>query len=285
MDETILRTGEQDTAQLLSRLGSLPPAERLVAEAVLAKPIESMRGSIGELATRSSTSPATVIRLARRLGYSGFADWKIALAEQAGRSSQFGHVTVPTGAPTESAVHYTLAADSESLRTAGHFIDNVAFSAAVEQITLASEIMFIGAGTSGALAQLAAYRFSALGIRAHAISDTLHQHLAAANIGSRSVVIAISHTGSTKTTIRAATTAQERGAVVVGIVSSAKSPLAETANLVLVTAGDQGPEQDVFANRVVHLSLLGALHTAAGIALGTPEEGTKAAKIIATYQY
>lgn len=286
IDETILHVARKSTAGLLTELASLPPAERLVAETVLAHPAESMRGSIGQLASRSETSPATVVRLARRLGYDGFADWKIALAEEQGRSSQFGHAAVPAGSPTETAAHHTLADDADALRVASRFVDPSSFNAAVDHICDAAEVLFLGVGTSGSLAELAAYRFSALGIRAHNARDALGQHLATTNLSYESTAIAISHTGSTKATILSVRTAQEHGATVIGITSSARSPLAETADVVLITGGDAAPQHlDVFANRVVHLSLLGALHSAAARRLKTPKKGTEAAKVIARHQF
>ncbi len=286
INETIVRTEQVGPAPLLSHLASLPAAERRVAEAVLADPIESMRGSIGALAGRSGTSPATVIRLARRLGHTGFAEWKIALAQERGRNSQFGRPEIPTDAGTETIVAYTLADDAEALRTARQFIDPLVFTEAVERLVAAPEILFVGVGTSGALAQLAAYRFGALGIRSNAISDALGQHLAAANLQPGSVVVAVSHTGSSRDTIVAAETAQQYGALVLGVTSSARSPLAEMADLVLVTGADSAPQHhEVFANRVVHLSLLGALHTAADMRLSKSDKGSRSAGIVATHQF
>lgn len=285
-DGTIVRNRGMEAGSLLSRLASLPRAERLVADAVLADPVESMRGSIGELAARSGTSPATVMRLARRLGHAGFADWKIVLAQEHGRSSQFGHPDLPDGANTSTVLDHCLADDVEALRAARPCIDADVFAKAVDLIVAAPEILFVGVGTSGALAEIAAYRFAALGVRANTISDALGQHLFASTLRAGSAVVALSHTGSSKDTVIAAATAQQRGATVIGITSSAQSPLAETADLVLITGANTTPKHlDVFANRVVHLSLLGALHTAASARLASTSAGIQAAKVVAAHQY
>jgi DNA-binding MurR/RpiR family transcriptional regulator len=42
------------------------------------------------LAARAAVSPATMVRLSRRLGYTGYAALKLAIAQEAGRADQFG---------------------------------------------------------------------------------------------------------------------------------------------------------------------------------------------------
>src|SRR5262249_58181588 len=67
----------------LARLGTLAPSlresERKIADYILARPEEIIYLSVTELADRTDTSEATVIRFAQRLGYSGYAALKIPL--------------------------------------------------------------------------------------------------------------------------------------------------------------------------------------------------------------
>lgn len=51
---------------------ALPPAERRVAELVLADPSLAAFATVAELGRRAHTSGATVVRLAGRLGYEGW---------------------------------------------------------------------------------------------------------------------------------------------------------------------------------------------------------------------
>ena len=52
----------------------LTPAERRVADVVVADPQGVAFGTVAELATRSRTSGPTVVRFATKLGLQGFAD-------------------------------------------------------------------------------------------------------------------------------------------------------------------------------------------------------------------
>src|SRR5436190_4532958 len=59
--------------------GSLPPAERRVAEVVLGDPSVAAFATVAELGRRASTSGATVVRLADRLGYAGWVGLQTAV--------------------------------------------------------------------------------------------------------------------------------------------------------------------------------------------------------------
>jgi DNA-binding MurR/RpiR family transcriptional regulator len=62
----------------------LAPAERAVVDAVLADPARIAFGTVAELATRSGTSGPTVVRVARKLGYSGFKELQAAVQAEVG---------------------------------------------------------------------------------------------------------------------------------------------------------------------------------------------------------
>src|SRR5690606_41793173 len=67
-------------SRLRSILPSLRDAERRAAEFILQHPQEIIHLPISELAERCGASEATIFRLCRRLGYSGYQAMKISLA-------------------------------------------------------------------------------------------------------------------------------------------------------------------------------------------------------------
>jgi RpiR family carbohydrate utilization transcriptional regulator len=282
-DETSFRRGDQPSALLRSELGRLPGAERRVAEVLLARAGEAIHDSVGELAQRARTSPATVVRLSRRVGYEGFAALKIALAQEAGSANQFG---LPRAGADASAPLYRQVMDDDArgLEGAARTLDGRAFARCQAAIAQAGEVLFAGVGASAALAALAAFRFSALGLRASAVPDALSQHLRAGTLRTGDACVAISHTGESRDTIEAAATAREAGATTAGITSFAGSPLTEAVDIALVCADPAGRE--LFANPVALVSVLGALQ--AGVALSRPEAAGApgaAARLIASHQY
>ena len=282
--ETLLRELRPST-RLRSELGRLPAAERRVAELVLSDAGEAIHGSVGQLAARAGVSPATVVRLSRRIGYAGFAALKIAIAQESGNADQFGH-PAPEGGSAAALHIRVMAADAQSIGRAAQSVETAAFARAQGAIVDAREVLFVGVGGSTALAALAAFRFSALGVRASAPVDVLSQHLRAATLGADDVCVAISHTGESRDTIEIATTADQVGATTVAVTSFAGSPLTQAADIALV-CGDaiDTAAQELFANPVALVSVLGALHADVAAHLPRASVPGTAARLIATHQY
>jgi RpiR family transcriptional regulator, carbohydrate utilization regulator len=256
-----------------------------VAEAILSNTSEAIHHSVGRLAHEAGVSTATIVRLSRRLGYEGFAALKIAIAQETGSGNQFGHPSPEVGASTAPYVQ-VMAAEAESVRRAAQAIDAGAFTRARIAIVGARDLLFAGVGGSAAVAALAAFRFSALGGRAGAPTDVLTQHLRAAALSTPDVCVAISHTGESKDTIEIAITAGQTGATTIGISSFAGSPLSEAVDIALV-CGDvlDIAAQELFANPVALISVLGALHADVAAHLPPPAAPGTAARLVATHQY
>src|SRR3954469_22860020 len=79
---------------VLVRVRTLLPeftgALQRVAEQVLTDPAAASRATIVELAERSGTSPATVTRFCRALGFDGYADLRLGIAAETGRARASG---------------------------------------------------------------------------------------------------------------------------------------------------------------------------------------------------
>src|SRR3954468_14275909 len=133
-------------AAVLAHLPALPAAERAVADELLADRAATASATVGDFARRAGVSPPTVIRFARRLGFAGWAQLKIALAAEHGRTAQHGHAVAGGG-----VLAATLTRDAEALRSAATLVDGPAFGRAAEAIAGARTVMFVGAGGSAAL--------------------------------------------------------------------------------------------------------------------------------------
>jgi DNA-binding MurR/RpiR family transcriptional regulator len=284
-DETLVLADAGPSAQLRARLAGLPDAERRVAEFLLAQPIAAGYDSVGRLAERAGVSPATVVRLSRRLGYAGYAALKLAIAHEAGRADQFGYGRSQAG----SSAHLherVMADDAHSIRGGARAIDPAAFEDAQAAISGAEHVTFVGVGASAALAALATFRFAALGVRATSAMDALVQHLQADTLRPGDVCVAISHTGESRDTIDAATAASQAGAITIGVTSSAGSPLTHAVQIALVCADQHDPAaRELFANPVGIVSALGALHAGVAARLAASAAPTAAARAITSHQY
>src|SRR5213596_802249 len=103
-----------------SRLPEFTGALQRVAEQVLTDPAAASRATIVELAERSGTSPATVTRFCRALGFDGYADLRLGIAAETGRARSAGW-TVDIGReiqpndPLERVLGQIMASDTRAM--------------------------------------------------------------------------------------------------------------------------------------------------------------------------
>jgi DNA-binding MurR/RpiR family transcriptional regulator len=236
-------------------LPSLIPSDARVAQLILRTPDAVIYQSITEFAAEANVSTATVIRCAKKLGFKGFHDLKLTLAQDL---AAFRHLGGEGEEP--SVLERVTAAGAQSVRDASALVDPVAFDAAAQALGRARRVLFVGVGTSAPLAQDAAYRFRAVGVEAEAPADAHVQHVAARLLQPDDVCLAISHTGSTQETLATVDAARQAGAHTILITSFLSSPLAEISDLVL-TAGSREVSfhLEAVASRLAHLAVIDAL--------------------------
>lgn len=257
-------TADRGRAVLLAhvdgRLPQMRTAEGRVARLLLQQPARVSFTSVAELAEMASTSGATVVRCAQKLGFKGFHDLKLALAEELAG-------TAPTSAPAPTerdprlaALAQVTAAGAATVRDAAALVDAHAFEAAVAALDRARRVLVVGVGGSAALCQDAASRFTRIGLHAEAPADVHDQHLRARLLGTSDACLALSHAGDTRETLSATRAAVASGATTIAITSFTTSALTELVDHALVAgARTIGPQLAPLATRLAHLGLLDAL--------------------------
>lgn len=217
-------------------LDQLNPSEARVAALMLDAPDAVVERSITELAELAGTAVSTVSRCCQRLGFSGFQEMKLGLARELAPPA-----TPPNPAADDpvSVLRFVAAVAGQQITESASRLDEAAFAAAVDAIGGASEVLVVGFGTSASVSLDLAYRMQLLGIRTQHRADPHQAHVVAGALGPDDACLAISHTGATRETIMTAETAREAGAVVVGMTSYHRSPVADLADHRLV-AGVRG---------------------------------------------
>lgn len=226
-----------------------------VARVLLEEPEAVIYQSVSEVADAAGTSTATAVRFAQKLGFRGFHELKLALAQDL--------ATFDGGEANDEALpvleRVTLAG-AQSVRDAAALVDPAAFETAAGLLDAARRVLWVGVGTSAPLAQDAAYRFRAVGIESEAPADVHVQHVASRLLHQGDVCVAISHTGSTRETLTIVESARAAGAKTVALTSFLHSPLTDVADVTL-TAGSRevGFRLEAMASRLAHLAVIDAL--------------------------
>ncbi|CAM5653369.1 MurR/RpiR family transcriptional regulator [Streptomyces tanashiensis] len=242
-------------AHIRAHLSELRDTEARVAQVVLDKGAELVHLSVSDVAALAGTAPSSVVRACQRLGFRGYQELKIAAARQA-----------PAQEPSQDQDPAARAL-ADTIRAAREALDGVAVTVTPELLRTAAElldaaprVLVVGAGLSGAVALDTAYRLRALGCAVDAPADPLTAQLAASQLTSADVCLAISHTGATRSTVDAARGARQAGAQVVALTSYARSPLSESSGCTLVAGGqDLVFGLETVASRLAHLTVIDAL--------------------------
>jgi RpiR family carbohydrate utilization transcriptional regulator len=215
-------------------LGELKKAERRVAETVLQDIEAATAMTIRELAERAQASEPTVMRLARRMGATGFADFKMRLS----RDFATGRMFVPseTAAPARDPAliaSQVYEATAQALAYAFAQRDPAALAAAAATIDAASRVFCLGVGGSSAvLAAEAENRLFRFGVAASALVDPYRQVIAAAMCEAGDVLLVFSVTGKPHCLIESARLATARGAAIIAVTRK-ESPLAQESRIVI----------------------------------------------------
>ena len=252
------------TARIRGLLGRLTPSEEAVARVVIGSPHEVVNLSVEALAERARVSTATVMRLTQALGFSGFKEFKIALAMERGGSppAALSEEISPSDSPLQ-IVRKVIRSEVTALNETGELLDEASLQAAVDALATAGTIDIYGMGSSAPVVVDAYYRFLRIGLRVSTPPDSHMQAVNAALLRPGDVAFIISHTGETKEVVKTAARARETGATVIALTSFFRSPLLKHAHIHLVAATSETTSRvEAMASRTAHLAIVDSLYVA-----------------------
>ncbi|MFI8592437.1 MurR/RpiR family transcriptional regulator [Dietzia maris] len=256
------RDGTPDVRNLIrATLPGFSPAERRVADAILADPFAVLDTSVTELADCAGTSAASVVRMCTTIGLKGFQELKTRLAvEHVPDDDLRGEEG--RGAETGGQLTATILRDfASALRDTAAVLEVEPVEAVVDAVISARRIQFAAVGTSAMLAFDGSYRLNTLGLSAFYVGDVHAQHIQARMLGPGDVLFVVSHTGSTFETLAAVRAARTAGATIVAITSFARSPLTELCDHAIVAgSAETRIRVEAVTSRLVHLAVLDALY-------------------------
>ncbi len=260
-------TPSQETgvrSRLREAYGDLTPAQRRLAEFLLDNLSVASDFTITDLAGAAGVSIGTISQLCRRLGLRGYQDLRLGLARDAvvvEASAAGQRLEPPPGPPAvREAVARVFGSSVDALVETAARLDPDAIDEACTLLVAARRIECVGTGTAGLVAAEAATKLRKLGLDAVALADTHQQAMSAALLDARDVLLAISHSGRTIDLIRAAQVAHAGGARVVVISGQVRSPLADVADILLVTvSADTGFQVEPMASTVAAIAVVQAL--------------------------
>lgn len=245
---------------------TLRPAERRVADEILGNPGEVVHLSITELAKQAKVSDATVVKFCKRLGYKGFQEFKILLAQDVVVKPDPIYGEVEPGNDIHTIKEKIFQANITALQNTAQVLNADALEAAVDAIGKARDIQFYGLGASGIVALDAEQKFSRIGLRANAFVDAHMQVTRAVLLRPGDVVVGLSYSGETREIVEALQAAKYAGALTIAITNYSSSTVAQNADLVLLTSSQENLfRSGAISSRIAQLSIIDTLFIAVAL--------------------
>ena len=253
------RTIIEGQSELSSRIGLYRPkfnaTQQKIAEFLLADEQAVLDMSIYDMAEKIGTSVATVTRFCQMIGYSGLADMKFHMQQQA--VALEGDIGITRSDSVNVIKQKMMQFSENALHSCLMGLDNDALEAAVEAVGNAHRIMLTASGSAGGVTQSAVGLFMNMGFNAFRVEDHLLQLRTAANLAKEDVLIAVSYDGRAKSTGDGMMLAQKAGAKVILITSVRESLLGSYADIILLTpARAAGNAMNITATALCQLSIL-----------------------------
>ncbi|WP_248960231.1 MurR/RpiR family transcriptional regulator [Sphaerisporangium perillae] len=234
-------TPENLVARVRAVLPSLTPSAQIIARLILDDPATVARSTITELSAASSTSEATIVRTARVLGFSGYAQLRLALAAAAAATRQGPDRLVPGDLapddPLSDVIAKVTRAEREAIEDTAAQLSPERLGAVVDAIIGARRVDVYGVAASGLVAADMAQKLLRIGLSSHAFTDAHLALTSAVLLKSGDVAVGVSCTGETPDVLEPMRLAHKAGATTVAITNNPRSSLAEVSDHVLISAG------------------------------------------------
>lgn len=221
-------------------MDSMTDTEKRIADYLLVHGSDAMHMNAKELSVSCDTSPAAVVRFAKKLGFKGFTALKLDLARESAQAAPdaFNSAILEND---DLAAIISKAEKTHQRNTALTYqmINIATLQSAIDALLSARRVFLFGVGASGLLAMDFQYKCSRIGVPVFYHADSHTSLASAALLDKYDTVIAISYSGVTRETLLAAQSAHACGAKVIAVTQGNLNPLARLADFPLCIPSEE----------------------------------------------
>ena len=218
----------------------LTSIEKKIAEYILEDPERIKNLNTYEIAKNCNTSQASIVRFSKKLGFSGFPDFKLSLSQDIGNRKAESHVNIMHEElkSTDSFEIIGKKVATENIRAVNNTYEITDFNElekAVQAINNARKIMLVGVGFSGIVARDFYFKLMELGKVASFENDSHMQLSYLSTMNENDILFVISHSGKTLELFNLAKVAKNKGIKIITLTSVASNPIRELGDIKLST--------------------------------------------------
>lgn len=214
--------------------------EKKIANYILNNINELKNLNTYEVAKVCDVSQASIVRFSKKLGFSGFPDFKISLVQELGKISLENEVSVIDEeiGPKDSITTICKKIASKNINAVQNTIsilDSKEIEKAVNLIEKAKKIMLIGVGFSGIVAKDFSFKLVEIGKNVIFETDQHMQLSYLTTFTKKDLVFAISYSGQTKEVYNLVKEAKDREIPIISLTTLAPNLIRDLADIKLNT--------------------------------------------------
>ena len=250
-------------AQIRMRLPQLTPLELRVVDAITSRTDLTEETALKDVANASSVSEAMIVKIAKKLGFSGFRALRSGLVEYQQSDAANLHREISPDDSSANIIQKVFHTSMQALEETIAILDIEAFDRAADILHRAHHRDFYGIGGSAQIARDVAHKFLRIGMRATVYDDAHMMLMSASVLKPDDAVLVFSHSGTTTAALEPLKLARKSGARTIAVTNYAESPIAEAADVVLCSTAQGSPLLgENAAARIAQLNILDALFVA-----------------------
>lgn len=246
--------------------GEMSTAEGAIARYICANPEEAAHMTVRQLAEKTFSSPSSVVRMCRFVGFEGYRDFRQELLLDV-------HALGETGSHTEAELDGTATVPEiiasitqrniQCIEDTRYLLDEKEVEACVELIRRARNILLFGLGASLCVARDTYLKFLRVD-KPCVLNDDWHsQLLQARNAKPEDVGLVFSYSGQTEEVIRCMEALKENGTPCIAVTRAVPSPVARLADHQLYIATNEFTFRiGALSSRMAQLNVVDILYAA-----------------------
>ena len=226
---------------LREKQGTLTKSGTIIADYLTRHAEEAQFLSISSLAKECNMAEATIYRFCKQLGFEGYNEMKIALAQANVTPTPFSSYSLDSAINTPSLCDNVYASFMAAINSTISVLDSDAIDEAALLLQRATSVYCLGQGGSMVLANDIWIRFATISNKFRNCGDSHTQLIAASLMGAGDVILFVSYSGATHDMMQTLTVARKAGAKIILITHYPDAPGAALADVVLVCGGMETP--------------------------------------------
>ncbi len=226
---------------LREKQGTLTKSGTIIADYLTRHAEEAQFLSISSLAKECNMAEATIYRFCKQLGFEGYNEMKIALAQANVTPTPFSSYSLDSAINTPSLCDNVYASFMAAINSTISVLDSDAIDEAALLLQRATSVYCLGQGGSMVLSNDIWIRFATISNKFRNCGDSHTQLIAASLMGAGDVILFVSYSGATHDMMQTLTVARKAGAKIILITHYPDAPGAALADVVLVCGGMETP--------------------------------------------